>query len=269
MLVRDSADQAQINGEIMNKRSTGLTTAGLVLVLGTGCGAQGPGILSSTTTTEIPSQPPATHQPGPTPSGQDTGAPVRVTTIPLGRHSGVEAKLPINGYYAAPGMEITFDASTSTGAINKYEWDLDGDGAFDATTAAPVIKHTYMREFDGEMVLRVSNPIGSTHILKTPVRVSATPAHQQLAPPENVQVDVLSTVNGVSEIKVTWESDDPAVDSWGVAINGFPAGRVEKIARTVTVADIQRKEEVLVEILGLTSDGALGLRAGTTLPAAK
>ncbi|HYH76707.1 MAG TPA: PKD domain-containing protein [Arthrobacter sp.] len=245
-------------------------TAGLVLVLCTGCGAQGPGILSSTTTTEIPSSPPAaTHQASPTPSGQDTGAPVRVTTIPLGRHSGVEAKLPINGYYAAPGMEITFDASTSTGAISKYEWDLDGDGAFDTTTAEPVIKHTYMQEFDGEMILRVSNPIGSTHILKTPVRVSMTPAHQQLAPPENVQVEVLSTVNGVSEIKVTWESSDPAVDSWAVAINGFPAGRVEKTARTVTVTDIQRKEEVLVEILGLTPDGALGLRAGTTLPAAK
>jgi hypothetical protein len=166
-------------------------------------------------------------------------------------------------------MEITFNASTSTGAINKYEWDLDGDGAYDATTTEPVIKHTYVHEFDGEMILRVSNPIGSVHILKTPVRVSTIPAHQQLAPPENVQVEVLSTVNGVSEIKVTWESDDPAVDSWAVAINGFPAGRVEKSARTATVTDIQRKEEVLVEILGLASDGALGLRAGTKLPAGR
>jgi hypothetical protein len=54
-----------------------------------------------------------------------------------------------------------------------------------------------------------------------------------------------------------------------VAINGFPAGRVEKSARSVTVTDIQRAEDVLVEVLGVTADMALGLRAGTTLPAAK
>lgn len=251
----------------MNRRAARLWTAGVVLVLSSGCSAQGPGILSSPTVTLAPSPPTSAGEPSPTPSGQDSGAPVRVTTIPLGKHSGVEAKLPINGYFAAPGMEITFDASTSTGAISKYEWDLDGDGAYDEATAEPVIKHTYVQEFDGEMILRVSNPIGSTHVLKTPVHVSTAPAHQQLAPPENVQVEVLSTVNGVSEIKVTWESNDPAADSWAVAINGFPAGRVEKSARTVTVTDIQRDEDVLVEILGLTSDMALGRRAGTTLPA--
>lgn len=252
----------------MKANAAGPATAAVVLMLVSGC-AQGPGLLSVPTSTGIPSPPGTASQPSPTPSGQGTGSPLQVTVIPLGRNNGVEARLPINGYFAAPGMEITFDASSSLGAVDKYEWDLDGNGSYDATTAGPVLKHTYADEFEGEMILRVSNMVGSTHVLRTPVHVSTTPAHQWLAPPRNVQVEVLSTVDGVSEIGVTWESDDPAADSWAVAINGFPAGRVEKSARSVTVTDIRREEDVLVEVLGLTPDMALGLRAGTTLPAAK
>lgn len=238
------------------------------MVLTTGC-ALGPGILSGPTTTEVPSPPPTSGQPGPSQSGQGTWAPLQVTTIPLGKNSGVEARFPINGYFAAPGMEITFDASKSVGAISAYEWDFDGDGTYDASTTDPVFKHTYADEFEGELALRVSNPIGSTDVLRIPVHVSTKPAHQQLAPPKNVQAEALSTVNGISEIKVTWESDDPAADSWAIAINGMPVGRIEKAARSITVTDIQRKEDVLVEVFGMTADMAVGLRAGTTLPAAK
>jgi hypothetical protein len=46
-------------------------------------------------------------------------------------------------------------------------------------------------------------------------------------------------------------------------------GRIEKAARSVTVSDIQRKEDVLVGVFGMTADMQVGLRAGTTLPAAK
>jgi hypothetical protein len=203
------------------------------------------------------------------PSGQGTGAPLQVTTIPLGKNSGVEARFPINGYFAAPGMEITFDASESVGAISTYEWDFDGDGTYDASTTEPVFKHTYADEFEEELALRVSNPIGSTHVLKIPVHVSRKPYPQQLAPPKNVRAEALTTVNGISRIKVTWESDDPAAASWAIAINGMPVGRIEKAARSITVTDIKRKEDVLVEVFGVTADMAVGLRAGTTLPAAK
>ncbi|MBE4718879.1 hypothetical protein DAD99_12190 [Pseudarthrobacter sp. AB1] len=80
-------------------------------------------------------------------------------------------------------------------------------------------------------------------------------------------MEVLSTVGGISVIKVSWESNDPAADSWAIAVNGFPAGRVEKSARSVNVTDIRRDEDVLLEIIGMTAAGALGDRAGTTLPA--
>jgi hypothetical protein len=46
-------------------------------------------------------------------------------------------------------------------------------------------------------------------------------------------------------------------------------GRIEKSVRSVTVTDMQRNKDVLLEIFGITADGRLGDRAGTTLPAAK
>jgi hypothetical protein len=71
--------------------------------------------------------------------------------------------------------------------------------------------------------------------------------------------------SGITE----WESADLTADSWAVAVNGFPAGRIEKSARSVTFTDIRRDKDVLLEIFGITADGKVGERAGTTLPAAK
>ncbi|HSN36858.1 MAG TPA: hypothetical protein VLT34_10950 [Arthrobacter sp.] len=255
-------------------RTTGWAIAAALVLSATGC-AQASGQVEPSGSPSADSQaqagalssaPPAT----PEASGQAPGGGLTVTTIPLGKNGGgVEAKLPINGYFATPGLEITFDASTSIGPIGKYEWDLDGDGTYDQTTTTPVLKHSYKDEFEGEMMLRVSDPVGNFNVLKTPVHVSNTPAHQRLAPPANVQVEVLSTAAGISEVKVTWESNDPTADSWAVAVNGFPVGRIEKSARSVTVKDIEREEDVLLQVFGMTVDGAVGHRAGTTLPAAK
>jgi len=247
-----------------------LTGVGMVLAIA-GC-APGPGPAAGSGIASVTSPPPSapsSSRPGPSPSGQTTDRPVAASVIPLGKNNGVEARLPINAYFAAPGMEIRFDASNSVGAIDTYEWDYDGDGAYDATTSGPVVRHTYTGEFDGAMVLRVSNIVGAAHILRTPVHVSAKPHFHPLAPPTNVQVQVLSTINGISEIKVSWESNDPGTDSWAIAINGMPVGRIEKSARSATVTDVERKEDVLVQVFGITAGMEVGDRSGATLPASK
>lgn len=203
------------------------------------------------------------------PSGQGSPAPVQAIAIPLGKHVDyVEARLPINGYFAMPGMEITYDASESVGVVVKYEWDLDGDGSWDRTTNAPVLKHTYAAEFEGLMILRITGIAGGTDTLETPVRVSTAPSHPRLAAPSNVRVEVLSTVRRISEVKVSWESADPAVYRWGVTIDGYPAGVVEGSARSVNVTEVHREKDVLIEVLGFTSGGAMGERAGPVLAAA-
>jgi len=257
-------------GEIMNRKAMAFTGAGMVLAIA-GC-ASGPGAEFGSGTAPVASPPASAASssgPRPSPSGQAHDRPVGVSVIPLGKNNGVEARLPINAYFAAPGMEIRFDASDSVGGVDSYEWDYDGDGTYDATTSDPVFRHTYTDEFDGEMILRVSNIVGSTHILRTPVHVSARPYFHPLAPPANVQVRVLSTINGISEIRVSWESNDPSADSWAIAINGMPVGRIEKSARSTTVTDVERKEDVLVQVFGITAGMEVGDRAGTTLPAVR
>lgn len=242
-------------------------------LLATGCavGVPGGSATPQTWVLSAPAETPVLSAQADTtsPSGQASGAPVQVITIPLGKQSGVEARLPINGYFARPGTEITYDASESLGVVVKYEWDLDGDGRYDRTTTDPVLKHTYPVEFEGLMILRVTGIAGGADTLETPVRISTTPRHQRLAAPSNVRIEVLSTVGRISEVKVSWESNDPAVHRWGVTFDGFPAGAVEGSARSVTVTEVHREEDVLIEILGLTADGALGERAGTTLPAGR
>jgi hypothetical protein len=221
-------------------------------------------VLPAPAETPVPSAPADTTSP----SGQASGAPVQVITIPLGKQTDyVEAKLPINGYFAPPGAEITYDASESVGVVVKYEWDLDGDGSYDRTTADPVLRHTYRAEFEGLMILRVTGIAGGTDTLETPVRIRTTPRRQWLAAPSNVRIEVLSTVGGISEVKVSWESNDPGVYRWGVTLDGFPAGIVEGSTRSVNVTEVHREKDVLIEILGFTADGAMGDRAGTVLAA--
>jgi hypothetical protein len=262
-------------GEFMaTSRTTGWIIATASLMLATGC-AQAPGqaapAAAPPTASQAATTAPSSSAPASAAAGEQGQAPggLQINTMPLGGTSvDVEAKLPINGYWAAPGQEITYDASKSEGVIDKYEWDLDGDGTFDQTTTAPVLKHTYAQKFEGEMILRVSNPLGGTNVLKTPVHIgSAGPNGIPLAPPTNVKAEVLSADG--TEVKVTWESNDPRADSWAVAVDGFPVGRIEKSARSVTVTDIRRTKDVRLEIFAITADGAVGERAATTLPAAR
>lgn len=202
--------------------------------------------------------------------GQGSGDGLKVTAFEFGdqeKRGGVEAHLPLNGYSAGPGQEITFDATGSTGTITAYDWDLDGDGTFEKTTTDPVLTYTYPGTFDGSMILRVTGAGGATDTLTTSVHVGAYNGPVRVAPPANVRAVVVSADG--TEAEITWESDDPAADSWGVAVNGFPVGRTEESARSVTVTDLERDKDVLLEIFGITAAGEVGIRAGTTLPAVK
>jgi hypothetical protein len=251
-------------------------------MLATGC-AQGPGQAATAVNPPTGSQtqtvPPGASAPvstaaaTPAPADQTQSSPaaggLEINTIPLGESNlDVEAKLPINAYWAGPGQEITYDASSSLGAIGKYEWDLDGDGTYDKTTTSPVLKHAYTAPFVGEMILRVSSPLGSTNVLRTPVHIgNAGPNGIPLVAPKNVKAEVVSADG--TQVKVTWESSDSTADSWAVAVNGVPVGRIGKSARSITVTDMQRNKDVLLEIFGITADGKVGERAGMTLPATK
>jgi DNA-binding beta-propeller fold protein YncE len=78
----------------------------------------------------------------------------------------------------AGGQAVRFDASGSRdaeGLALRYDWDLDGDGAFEGRTAAPVVWHRYAASHALTARVRVSDPHRAAATAAAPVTVDATP----------------------------------------------------------------------------------------------
>lgn len=80
------------------------------------------------------------------------------------------------GYVANVAEPITFDASGSFGVtapIVSYEWDVEGDGVYDATTVESSYSMTYPSEFEGFVKVQVADQNGRTAIASAPVIVDS------------------------------------------------------------------------------------------------
>lgn len=68
-------------------------------------------------------------------------------------------------YVGTVGIPYLFDATgsfdPSGNPLTAYEWDVDGDGTFDATTTEPTLAWTFSEPFAGVSVLRVTGPGGT------------------------------------------------------------------------------------------------------------
>src|SRR4051794_25788373 len=72
-----------------------------------------------------------------------------ITLDPGGSNHAPTANFTISANPAKTATALTFDASGSKdtdGSIAKYEWDLDGDGTFETTTATSKVTHSYAAE---------------------------------------------------------------------------------------------------------------------------
>jgi sugar lactone lactonase YvrE len=79
---------------------------------------------------------------------------------------------------AAGGQPVRFDASGSSdpeGQSLLYDWDLDGDGAFEMRTATPDVSHAYSDTRALTAQVRVSDPHRAMATASAPVSVDATP----------------------------------------------------------------------------------------------
>jgi len=68
-------------------------------------------------------------------------------------------------YVGTIGQPYVFDATgsfdPSGGPLTSYEWDVDGDGEWDATTTEPTLSWTFDEPFAGVSVVRVTGPGGT------------------------------------------------------------------------------------------------------------
>ncbi len=166
-------------------------------------------------------------------------------------------------YLADIGQEITFDASGSyiiDGTITKYEWDFDGDGVFEETTTNPVINHTYTELFDGYMQVRVTGSNDTIANMSAVVKIGTYELPAALASaPENLNITVVESVEGVSTLKLTWDSvNDPLTDKLMLSINGTSIGVIEPSRTTINITDIDNNLDYDFAITALTADNTPG-----------
>ncbi len=73
------------------------------------------------------------------------------------------------------GVPVTFDARASRPApgrtIVRYEWDFDGDGIFEVSTADPVVQHTFTAVGEVKVTLKVTDDQGISATITKTVRV--------------------------------------------------------------------------------------------------
>ena len=73
------------------------------------------------------------------------------------------------------GDSLVVDASASyatSGRIVSYEWDFDGDGAYDQTTATPRVEHVFPDERGGVVGVRVTQSDGRSATAASPLMVT-------------------------------------------------------------------------------------------------
>jgi outer membrane protein assembly factor BamB len=82
---------------------------------------------------------------------------------------GLAAGFGVDPFDAAPGTELTFDASRSVGNVTSYEWDLTGNGTVDAT--GQTVSFTYESEGNYNVTLTATDANGTTDTAHRTLRV--------------------------------------------------------------------------------------------------
>lgn len=89
--------------------------------------------------------------------------PVLVTGLNLMNDPPV-ASVGVEHDVVSTGQLVTFNAAQShdsDGSIALYEWDFNGDGAWDASGTGPIVNHTYTTQFAYNMQVRVTDDEGA------------------------------------------------------------------------------------------------------------
>ncbi|WP_182263331.1 cutinase family protein [Rhodococcus sp. UFZ-B548] len=76
--------------------------------------------------------------------------------------------------FAMTGSEVTISGAASTGASKlAYEFDFDGDGSFEVSSATGIVTHTFLSPGIIQVKLRITDIDGRTSTVSAPVEVVA------------------------------------------------------------------------------------------------
>ena len=138
---------------------------------------------------------------------------------------------------------ILFDASKSTdpdGEIVKYEWDWDGDGAFDESGTSPTTTHAFQRCGTFRVTLRVTDDDGLTDQVAKEVNVEPfVQADFGFSPPEPAAGELVefhdtSTVVCDQIASWSWSFDDGTVATGKFVSKRFDSPGTYTVTLTIT-----------------------------------
>ncbi|WP_028671755.1 FlgD immunoglobulin-like domain containing protein [Saccharospirillum impatiens] len=121
-----------------------------------------------------------------------------------------EVSVDLNPSNGPIPLTVTFNATaTDVDGIDRFEWDFDGDGTYDATTTAGTAAYTYDSEGSFQARLRVTDSLGAaTEITVPTLNVSALPAGS----PSVTLVASPDTGNPPLNVRLTATAEDPDGD---------------------------------------------------------
>jgi uncharacterized repeat protein (TIGR01451 family) len=147
---------------------------------------------------------------------------LQADALVINRAPQANAGGPYNGI---EGNAVTFDgnASTSPSSIIAYEWDLDGDGAFNDATG-PVVSFTYTRPFHGLIGLKVTNTDGLADVAYAPVTIENVNSPPQITAFLPTDRSLKLSSGGSQMFEVT--ANDPNGDAVNITwrVDGVPSG---------------------------------------------
>ncbi len=115
---------------------------------------------------------------------------------------------PDGPYTGVEGEPVTLNASGSydpDGEIVKYEWDLNGDGAYDYESSSPLVQAVWSDDFSGTVILRVTDSQGLQSVGTTSVTVYNSP-------PTLEAIENVTAIVG-EEVLLKAEAFDPGNDT--------------------------------------------------------
>ena len=169
------------------------------------------------------------------------------------------ARLPLADYYGESAAEFTFDARQSSviGAkITSYDWDFDGDGAFDLVDGGPLVQHSYGTAGDRLLQVRVRADNATVASASAKVHVGTPPP--TVARPSAPSSLTASAVTGTAgAAALVWTaSDSPA--KWAIKVNDVVIGTRDGTVRDITLGDLPIGVSTDFAVAAISATNAVG-----------
>lgn len=158
------------------------------------------------------------------PNSEDLTGLVPAIANNIRRNTAAPAAVLVAPSLAVAGRPVTLSAAGSHDvgeAIAAYDWDFNGDGIFDASSADPVASYIYPAPFVGSATVRVRTASGLASLATAPIAVGLS-LPKPPAKPSHLRKAVRPT-----KMTLTWRTGKGPAPQWFTIYgHGHPLARV-------------------------------------------